>query len=399
MNVLYVLPRFPAASETFVAEEVLGLRARGHIVTAVALARPTEVQISKMGERLKSLICTTVYLPRVPLLNLGSLVWAKSSARALNVRMLGDAPGLVHSYLRFARAAAIAKHARQCRADLIYAHWPRPSEVALLAGEISGLPVGLSIHAHEVAHDNGHFPIAFERIRFAAFCNGAAMNYLLSRLPRDARRKAHLIYHGVDIGQFPRTPLPSFDGVLQVITAGRLTPTKGIDRLIRIMAMARDRGVAVALTVIGDGSQKSDLEALASGLGLLGRVRFVGWVPHEEMRELLSGAHVFALLADDTFHDGLPNVVMEAMSLGRPCILSPLPAASEVVEHGVNGYILARVDAPGEFVNCCAALAKDPDKLSRWSRAAAETAHARYDRAGQLDRLCELFADSIRCGH
>ena len=139
------------------------------------------------------------------------------------------------------------------------------------------------------------------------------------------------------------------------------------------------------------------LEDLTSNLGLCNQVRFVGWVPHEEMSKYLSDAHVFALLADVTFHDGLPNVVLESMALGRPAILSPLPAAAEAVEHEKNGYILSHVDSLDEFVDCCASLLEQPYQLNNWSSQAAKTAREKHDRAHQLDKLCDLFTEAVKC--
>lgn len=391
MKILYVVPRFPTASETFVAEEVIGVRARGHTVTAVALARPTPDQLTKMGPRIRALANETVYLSRIPLVPLAAVASIKHDIRVLNRRLSEEASLKTHASLRHLRAAAVATLARRIGAEIIYAHWPRPTEVALLAGIMAGLPVAMSVHAHEVAHDNGHFLVAFEQVSFGAFCNAAAMNYLLERLPQNARKKAHLVYHGVDFAQFSRRELPIYDGTLKIVTAGRLTATKGIDRLLRAVSLARNRGIAITLTVIGDGSQRKELEDLTTSLNLGKWVRFVGWVPHEKMSEQLRAAHVFALMANNNFHDGLPNVVLEAMALGRPVIISPLPAAPEAVLHGRNGYILAQVDALEEFVNCCAALIQSPERLLNWSQVASETVRTQHDRAMQLDRLCNLF--------
>lgn len=392
MNILYIVPRFPATSETFVAEEIIGVRARGHSITVVALAKPKFEQISQMGSRLSALINETTYLPRIPLVPLAAVKAAmKADVRVLNRRLSQEASIKTHATLRLLRAAAIARIARRVGAELIYAHWPRPTEVALLVGKITSLPVAISVHAHEVAHDNGHFPAVFEQVCFAAFCNAAAMDYLLKRLHQDASNKAHLVYHGVDFEQFAQTALPPLSDTLKIVTAGRLTPTKGIDRLIRAISLARDRDVAVSLTVIGDGNQRKELESLTTNLNLSKQVRFLGWIRHEEMPEQLRAAHVFAIMANDNFHDGLPNVVLEAMSIGRPVIISPLPAASEAVLHGENGYILTRIDALDEFVNCCAGLIQSPERLISWSRVASETVRIQHDRAMQLDRLCNLF--------
>jgi glycosyltransferase involved in cell wall biosynthesis len=109
------------------------------------------------------------------------------------------------------------------------------------------------------------------------------------------------------------------------------------------------------------------------------------------MPDLLAGAHLFALLPDTNFHDGLPNVVLEAMALGRPALLSALPAATEAVRHGHDGFILRLEDAPERFAEICATLASDPSRLTSMGEAAAARIRKRHDRAVHLDRLVELF--------
>jgi glycosyltransferase involved in cell wall biosynthesis len=310
----------------------------------------------------------------------------------LNRRISAEATHRTNGALRLLRAAAVAELARERAVERIHAHWPRPTEVALLAQAMTGLPMSVSIHAHEVAHDAGHLPAAFERIDFAAFCNAASMELTLSKLPTSVHDKARLVYHGVDLDQFPLTALPPLSGgKLHLVTAGRLTRTKGMDRLIQAVASARAGGVDLDLTIIGDGGERGQLEERARTLGVGEEVRFTGWVPHERMRAMLAEAHLFALFADDSFHDGLPNVVLEALALGRPAILTPLPAAREVINPGENGALLSRVDATDELQRICHALIADPSILAAWSAAASLSVREAHDRARQLDRLCSLF--------
>jgi glycosyltransferase involved in cell wall biosynthesis len=382
-RVLYVVPRFPAASETFVAEEVLGVAARGRLAGVVALARPMPAQQARFGSRLEEAAALASYLPRMP---------AREALPAL--RLLGSEAfrqaGETGALLTLLRAMAVAGHARRTGANFIYAHWPRPSQVACLAAGMAGLPFGISVHAHEVAHDSAHFPIVLPRAALAAFCNAAAM-HLLARLCPAAAERFHLVYHGVDLGAFEARPMPPFDGLLRIATAGRLTPTKGFDRLILAVARLSARGVPVHLNIIGEGGDRASLEALARSLGVCGQVTFKGWVSHERMPALLADAHLFALLPDVNFHDGLPNVVLEAMALGRPVLLSALPAAAEAVDHGVEGFVVGLKDFASALADICASLVADPARLAPLGKAARARICREHDRLLHLDRLVDLF--------
>jgi glycosyltransferase involved in cell wall biosynthesis len=110
------------------------------------------------------------------------------------------------------------------------------------------------------------------------------------------------------------------------------------------------------------------------------------------MHARLGEVHLFALLADDTFHDGLPNVVLEAMALGRPVILSPVPAAKEAIRHGETGFVLSAIDAVEEFADICVRLIAIPQRLSSLGAEAAKFAKDHFERGPWLDKLCALFA-------
>src|SRR5205823_2764513 len=107
---------------------------------------------------------------------------------------------------------------------------------------------------------------------------------------------------------FPREHTP-----LHLISAGRLTRTKGFDRLVRTCARFREQGGEIELTILGEGNLKFELQKMAQNLGFAEHLRLPGWLPHDQISEQLGSAHLFALMADTQFHDGLPNVVLEAM--------------------------------------------------------------------------------------
>jgi glycosyltransferase involved in cell wall biosynthesis len=100
---------------------------------------------------------------------------------------------------------------------------------------------------------------------------------------------------------------------------------------------------------------------------------------------------VFALLADTTFHDGLPNVVLEAMASGRPVIISPLPAAGEAVENGREGFILAAPDDLEGFVAALGKLQNAPDRAASMADIARTRVVADHDAQLQILLLQDLF--------
>ena len=259
--------------------------------------------------------------------------------------------------------------------------------------QLTGIPYSVSIHAHEVAHEGGHFPACFETLSFATYCNKGAMEHLLKKLPEQARAKSHLVYHGVDIRNFEPLPMTKIDGTLNIVTAGRLTRTKGFDRLIRACAQARDAGMDVRLSILGRGQLEDEIRGVASEVGFTDYLDMPGWVSHDQVREYMKNSHVFALLADTSFHDGLPNVVLEAMACSRPVILSPLPAAGEAVDNGKEGFILESPEDYDGFVATLKVITSTENLVEKMGKDARERVCRDHDAETQIVFLQDLFAE------
>ncbi|MEY2932329.1 MAG: hypothetical protein RL033_3078 [Pseudomonadota bacterium] len=385
-RVAYVIGSFPMRSETFVYREVMGLRERGVDVDVFCVSRPTRAQAGNALEATRGL--HVEYISR--LAALGAL--ARHTPRRVlefNSQLQSCATLKSKKWLRLGRALAIASRVARGGYERIHSHWPYGHQLAALAHLITDVPSSISVHAHEVAHDNGHFASVFELVDFATFCNDAARRYLLQAFPQISSQKCHLVYHGVNLAEFPALALPPAGASLRVVSAGRLTSTKGFPRLLRVVALLGQQGVPVELTIVGDGSQREALLSLAAELGISARVNITGWVEPAQLRRAFEGSDVFCLLADTTFHDGLPNVVLEAQALGRPVVLSTLPAAPEAVSDGVEGYVVA----PDDVAGACRALtrlAREPalrEQFARAGRARVERQHDASYHLGQLQRL------------
>ncbi len=129
------------------------------------------------------------------------------------------------------------------------------------------------------------------------------------------------------------------DGVPMVLFLSRVVHNKGPDILIRAASILAARGVLFRVVVAGDGDPKyvADMKALAAGLGLADRVRFVGMVGGELKLSLLSAATVMAL---PTCQENFGFVFFEALACGTPVLTSNLVDTAAELEAG-GGTLLA----------------------------------------------------------
>lgn len=139
-----------------------------------------------------------------------------------------------------------------------------------------------------------------------------------------------VLRNGVDLSVFrPATDRSvvrerlGFGGTV-VLMVGNLVPLKGHQLVIRALT-----GLSGAnLVIVGNGPEREPLENLAHELGLGHRVRFVGLVPHSELRDYYSGADLLVLASS---REGWPNVLLECMACGTPVVATNVGGVSEVV--------------------------------------------------------------------
>ena len=123
-------------------------------------------------------------------------------------------------------------------------------------------------------------------------------------------------------------PLPNdFDAVV----VGRLIPLKGVDEVVKVCGKLN-----LTLSVVGDGPQMSDLKGIAKQSG--GRVNFFGSVDNEEVMHILKRSKLFIM---NSKHEGSPNALIEAMSLGMPCLVRSNPGTIELINDLENGVLVS----------------------------------------------------------
>ncbi len=122
-----------------------------------------------------------------------------------------------------------------------------------------------------------------------------------------------------------------------LVTVSRLEREKNYGFLLRgIAEMKRKMGDNFHVMILGDGSQKGELKAKASILGISDVVTFLGSVPNGQVKDYLGAADLF-LFASKSETQGI--VLAEAMAAGTPVTAVHAVGADDIIENGVNGFL------------------------------------------------------------
>jgi glycosyltransferase involved in cell wall biosynthesis len=155
-----------------------------------------------------------------------------------------------------------------------------------------------------------------------------------------------------------------------VLFVGNLRPVKGVDILIDAWPHVISRCPEARLVIVGDGPKRVEWQARVAELGLADSVRFVG--AQADPREFYWAADIFVLPSRS---EGLPNVILEALSAGLPCVASRVGGIVDQVKPGENGWLVPPEDST-ELAKALALLLQED--LEMWSWRARESAK-RYD--------------------
>lgn len=364
-------PRWPGdLAGVFVAEQAAALAARGHRVTVLAPGAPGLPAAETCDG-------VAVRRPRLTPPGLGAgLFYGAGIADNLAARPL-RALGLAPAF-----AALVAHAARWARAaDVLLSHWLLPSGLAAaLAARAAGRGHVAVAHSGGV-HVLARAPRPLGRALARGILSGTdhvacagphlvgALERLVGPLPAGVVSVAPV---GLHTARYRRpTPYapPRPDEPLRVLCLARLVPVKGVDTLLR----AATTSARVRLTLVGDGPQRAELEALAQRLGA--PVTFEGPAPTDAVPALLHAHHVLALpsrVLPSGRTEGTPRVLLEALAAGLPAVATAVGGAPALLAGG--GGVLVPPDEPAALARALDELAADPKRLSVLAEAAAARA-------------------------
>jgi glycosyltransferase involved in cell wall biosynthesis len=173
----------------------------------------------------------------------------------------------------------------------------------------------------------------------------------------------------------------------QLLFVGTLIERKGLGDLLHALAQPHVRALPWHLRIVGEGDQ-SPWASLVDVHGLNDRVDFVGWLPSASVHQLLEESDVLVL---PSLNEGLPIVILEAMSHGRPVIATPVGSVCDAVENEVTGLIIPH-SCPTALSHALERLITNKDLRSELGLAGREVIQRKFTIVRLNDQLEQLFS-------
>jgi glycosyltransferase involved in cell wall biosynthesis len=206
-----------------------------------------------------------------------------------------------------------------------------------------------------------------------------------------APKKIIVIPNGVDVAKFSNVrpaDLSEFGippGSQVLLTIGRLDRQKGLDDLIEAAALVVRTHPDTHFLLVGEGPERAALERTVREKGLVARVHFAGW--RADVPELLAASYALVL---SSHWEGLPNVILEAMSAGLPVVATRVEGTSELVIEGRTGRLVSS-RAPQALAAAMESLLNDPQEAAAIGRAGRDRAAAEFSWEKMTGRYDELY--------
>jgi glycosyltransferase involved in cell wall biosynthesis len=402
-----MLDFFPVISETFILQEILEMRKRGFEIVIFAQNRASDLPFNSIvHNESEELVRETRYL------NDNAFRKSKLTKGFLHLREFFEQPiryfrTLIYAYRRgrhilniFKLAPFYVRWMKILNVEHIHAHFALTAcELSMLISRITGIPYSFTVHAHDVYEKGVARDDISDLIRFSKFvvtCTEYNRNYLLHKYSEWTTNKVFLSYHGVDTKRFFPQCTKSND-MTSILSIGRLVEIKGFSYLIEAISILRKTtNLAFSLTIVGDGPERILLEEQVKTHNLDSVVTFKGNLPLEEVAIEYGDADIFVLpciVGKDGNRDGIPNVIMEAMSSGLAVISTLISGIPEVIDDGKDGFLVPERDSMA-LASSIEILCRDSDLRKRIGKKAREKMINKFDKTEQIRELSFLLSES-----
>jgi colanic acid/amylovoran biosynthesis glycosyltransferase len=396
MRLAYLLSQYPTVTHTSMLREIRALRDSGLDIQVISIRgcdRPADkLSAQEREERDRTFVVLDAGIFTIGRDHLATLLrrplpYLAGAVYALRLAGL-DLRKIFWNLMYFGEAVVAGAQARRLGVTHLHSHFS--STIALLAARVFPLTFSATIHGPDEFSDTKGFYMPQKVAKALFLC--AISNYSRSQLMRVSEPQYWDKLEVVPVGINPEMFRPRLRGdredSFEILYVARLAPVKGHPILVNAIGqLVREGRRSIRLRMVGYGPIRRSLEEEISRQELDEFIRLEGACSEDRLLALYQQCDVFVL---SSFAEGVPMVLMEAMSMEIPCIATWVNGVPELIRHGVDGWLIPPSDA-GELADAIRKLMDDPDARRRLGKSGRERVVERYNLGRNVARLAEVF--------
>lgn len=319
----------------------------------------------------------------------GGLFLHRATAAGLATR-----PFDIRSDFSPATSLRFSRWLRGEQVDVLICNFNKDVRVGGLAARLARTPVVLARHGLVLNRNHWKYRLTIGLLTDGIITNSAAIKRTYLGYGWFDDDFIDVLYNGIEPPQAvqKRDLAAEYGNRKVLLSAGRFTRQKGFDVLVAASAILRRERDDFAVLIAGQGPLEADLRRWVADAGLEDTVHLIGF--QSDLAPLLAGVDLTVLASR---YEGMPNVVMEAMALGRPVVATAVDGTPELVEDGISGLLVPPED-PAALATAVGDLLDHPERAAALGRAARERIARHFTRNAMLDNLETLLTRRLH-GH
>ncbi|WP_051677170.1 glycosyltransferase family 4 protein [Maridesulfovibrio frigidus] len=354
-TIAYTMSRFPKVTETFVLYEMLEVEHAGLHIELYPLLRHHD---SAEHPETKQFTLRARYLPflSIEIIKSNLLFIAHSPLkyfRTFSELILKAFPSpkfIAGTLAIWAKAVHFSCDMQKNNVRHVHAHFAtHATTAALIVNRLTGIPYSFTAHAHDIFMDTRMLDIKLKEAQFAVVISEFNRNWITERFGIELNSKLHTIHCGVDPTVFKPRPEIRTPGPIRLICVASFKDMKGHTYLLkacrRVLNKLKTNSTEpdFLIHLVGDGPLRTQVESEIAALNLTENVIVHGALPRKEVSELTLQADIAVMASVQGARgdmEGIPVSLMEAMCVGLPVVTTRLSGIPELVEDGVNGFLV-----------------------------------------------------------
>ena len=399
--IAYLINHYPKVSHSFIRREILALEALGHHVMRIAVRGWDDPVADPADEAERRSTRYVLQAGVMPLLVSALRVaitrprrFAGAFGVAVSMWRRSDRTVLHHlAYLL--EACEVLRWVESAGVRHLHAHFgTNPAEVAMMVRLLGGPSYSFTVHGPEEFDKPVSLGLATKghHAAFVVAISSYGRSQLFRWMPKIEWTRVEVVHCGLETA-FHAGAGSDPARAQRLVCVGRLCEQKGQLLLVEAVSRVIRAGTAMELVLAGDGEMRAEIESLIAANGLQPHVRITGWIGAKQVREEILAARALVL---PSFAEGLPVVLMEAMALGRPVVTTFVAGIPELVEDGVNGWLVPAGDVDSLVTAIERCLAASPETLAEMGAQGRRRVLERHDSAREAAKLADLFARSAQ---
>jgi colanic acid/amylovoran biosynthesis glycosyltransferase len=410
MKIAIIVKEFPALSETFILDQIVGLIDRGNEVDIFA-SRPRNnfiihpniekynllnhtlyfnygndaytIPTNKFLRLLKALRLITTNFQKYPVVVLKSLNFIKYGKRAANLVLL------------YKTIIFLNKN----NYDIIHCNFGENGITGALLKDIGAIKgkIITTFHGFDISKSlkNEGRSIYDDLFKKGDLFLPVSEKWKNELIKLGCSKKKIVVHRmGVDMNKFIFTPNKHKKGnKIHLLSVCRLIEKKGINYSIQAVAKVLKKYPEIKYKIVGDGPLRNDLEALINERNVNNNIKILGYRQQEEIVKLMSSSDLFlapSITTEDGDQEGIPVTIMEALAQGLIVLSTKHSGIPELIKDGETGILVPErdIDALAKKIQY---YIEHPEMWTEMGRAGRKNVEEHYDINKLNDQLVEVY--------